>query len=175
MLREYSPPPCVTFQVLHVTCNFQTVRARKLKYWKKVHLSYVMRHMSCLTFPVSHMPCHVSLDLFFFYKGDSTWKVLGGKSTVKKLFFFALIWKITNQLDMTSHFCPHFISFLGPFRPFWVLTKNCICFGKLNLKYRFQDFKNQIWYFKLYIYTVFTYDSNLNIFFFNFDWKIFCW
>ena len=41
-------------------------------------------------------------------------------------------------------------------------------FGKLNLKYGFQDFKNQIWYFKLYIY-VFNISLQFKYFFFNFD------
>ena len=48
--------------------HFQTVRARKLKFWEKVHLpppvtchvSRTMCHMSCATWHVPHVMCHIS-------------------------------------------------------------------------------------------------------------------
>ena len=61
-----------------VTSNLQTVRARQLKFWEKVHLlspvSCHLGHMTCNTWHVKHdmwhMTCdtrHVTHDIFFFF------------------------------------------------------------------------------------------------------------
>ena len=87
----------VKCQVSHVTSNFQTVRARQVKFWEKGHLlppvichvSCVMCHMSCVTCHVSHVSCHMSrvtchvsgvtcnyYYLFFLQSGEaSRWRI----------------------------------------------------------------------------------------------------
>ena len=60
----------VTCQVSHFTSNSQTVRARELKFWEKVHLS----HLSPVTCHVSRVTCHMShfLLLFFLQSGEAS-------------------------------------------------------------------------------------------------------
>ena len=55
----------VTFQVSHVTCNSQTVRARKLKFLENVHLPpRVTCHMPCVMCQVSRVMCHASQFIY---------------------------------------------------------------------------------------------------------------
>ena len=65
-------------------CNCQTVRARELKFWMKVHLpqpfmchvSHVMCHMSCVT-------CHLwRVTYLFFFLSDKVVKLVGGGSVI---------------------------------------------------------------------------------------------
>ena len=59
----------VICQVSHVTSNSQTVRARELKFWEKVHLlhplSPVTCHMSHVKCQTLHVTCQMSHVIFF--------------------------------------------------------------------------------------------------------------
>ena len=59
----------VTCQVLYDTFTSQTVRARKLKFWEKVHLlPHVICHMERVTCLISCATCHASLNMIFYFQ-----------------------------------------------------------------------------------------------------------
>ena len=60
----------------------QTIRARKLKFWEKVHLpptchgSCVTIHMSCVTFHMSGVTCHKSCVTCHIFSYTNGWSQL---------------------------------------------------------------------------------------------------
>ena len=72
----------VTCQMSYVTSNSQTVRARDLKFWEKVHLlPLVTCHMSLATCHMLHVTCHEYFFSFFLFI------VLGNKICPYELIF----------------------------------------------------------------------------------------
>ena len=68
----------VTCHVSHVTSNFQTRRARELKFERRFtssHLSLVICHVSCVTCHMSQVMCQVSHFIYiFFYFFWTKWR-----------------------------------------------------------------------------------------------------
>ena len=63
-------------------CLSQTVRARELTFWHNVHLK------PCVTCHVSHVPCHMSLLIFFVNK---VVELIGGGYVIYKAYPFFIL------------------------------------------------------------------------------------
>ena len=77
--------PC---QVLHVTSNSQTVRARELKFWDKVHLLQpVTSYMSYVKCHMSHVTWHLFSLFFSLSLGVKVVMLVDGEAVIKGVDF----------------------------------------------------------------------------------------
>ena len=79
----------------------QTVPARKLKFWQKVYFPLpVMRHLSCVMWYVSRVPCHIScvIKKIMHNMVQLGGSVINGAYSVKffNIFFFTIVYKINS-------------------------------------------------------------------------------